>query len=84
MPAEVFFQIVEAPVVEDPDGQRIISLIMTENWRPPNMHESLTITSKCLVISCISDHSLPPSLADEIHVFTPQLLLHGFIKSLDS
>jgi hypothetical protein len=48
------------------------------------MHEPVMIVSKRLVISCISDHSLPPSLADEIHVFMPQLVLHGFVKSLDS
>lgn len=44
MPSDVFFHMVGAPVVRDPDGlritkdsinQRIISLIMTEDWRAP-------------------------------------------------
>jgi hypothetical protein len=35
MSSDVFFQIVEDPIVRDPDGQRIISLIMTKGWRAP-------------------------------------------------
>jgi hypothetical protein len=35
MPSNVFFQIIEASIVRDPDGHRIISLIMTEDWRAP-------------------------------------------------
>ena len=35
MPSYVFFQIINAPIVRDPDGHMIISLIMTEDWRAP-------------------------------------------------
>jgi hypothetical protein len=31
MPSDIFFQIIEASVVRDPYGHRIISLIMTED-----------------------------------------------------
>jgi hypothetical protein len=33
MPSDVFFQIIEALVVRDPNGQRILSLIMIEDWK---------------------------------------------------
>jgi hypothetical protein len=35
MPSDVFFQTVGALAVRDPDGQRIISLILIEDWRAP-------------------------------------------------
>jgi hypothetical protein len=35
MTSVVFFQIVGAPTIRNPNGQRIISLIMTEDWRAP-------------------------------------------------
>lgn len=34
-PSNVFFQIIKAPVIRDPVGNRIISLIMTKDWRVP-------------------------------------------------
>ena len=49
----------------------------------PTMHESLMIAFERLVISCISDCRLPPSLVDEVDVVSPELFLQGFIKSLD-
>jgi hypothetical protein len=35
MPLNVFFQIIEALVVRDPNGHKTITLIMTEDWRGP-------------------------------------------------
>ena len=49
----------------------------------PTVHEPLMIAPERLVVACISDCCSPPSFVNEVHVVTPQLLLHGFIKSLD-
>ena len=49
----------------------------------PTVHEPLMITHERLVVACISDCCSPPSLINEVHVVTPQLLLHGFVKGLD-
>jgi hypothetical protein len=35
MPSDVSFQVIEAPVVREPDGQRIVRFIMTKDWRAP-------------------------------------------------
>jgi ribonuclease HI len=35
MPSDVLFQKIESPIVRDPDGHIIISLIMTKDWRAP-------------------------------------------------
>jgi hypothetical protein len=48
------------------------------------MHETLVVASERFVVSCISDGCSPPALVDEVHVFTPQLSLHRFLKGLDS
>jgi hypothetical protein len=47
------------------------------------MHEPLVVALERLVIPCISDGCSPPTLVDEVHVFTPQLSLHRFLKGLD-
>jgi hypothetical protein len=47
------------------------------------MHEPLVVAPKRLVVSCISDHCLPPALVDEVHVLMPQRFLHRLIKILD-
>jgi hypothetical protein len=36
-----------------------------------------------LVVSCISCRRLPSAFIDEVHVLTPQLFLHRFVKILD-
>jgi hypothetical protein len=47
------------------------------------VHELLVVTPERLVVPCISDGCLPSALVDEVHIFTPQLSLHRFLKSLD-
>jgi hypothetical protein len=47
------------------------------------MHEPLVVASERLVVPCILDSCSPPALVDEVHVFTPQLSLPGFLKGLD-
>jgi hypothetical protein len=47
------------------------------------MHEPLVVAPERLVVPCISDGCLPSTLVDEVHVLTPQLSLHRFLKSLD-
>ena len=49
----------------------------------PAVHEPLVIAPERLVVACISDCCSPPSFVNEVHVVTLQLLLHGFVKSLD-
>ena len=49
----------------------------------PTVHEPLMIAPERLVVACISDCYSPPSFVDEVHIVTPLLLLHGFVKSLD-
>ena len=49
----------------------------------PTMHEPLMIAPERLVVACILDCCSPPSFVNEVHVVMPQLLLHGFVKSLD-
>ena len=49
MPLDVFFQIIEAPIVRDHDGHRIISLIMTEDLRatsPFTYKDTITLQTK--------------------------------------
>jgi hypothetical protein len=47
------------------------------------MNEPLVVAPERLVVPCISDGRSPPTLVDEVHVFTPQLSLHRFLKGLD-
>jgi hypothetical protein len=47
------------------------------------MHKPLVVVPERLVVSCIPDHRSPSSFVDDVHVLTPQLFLHRFIKSLD-
>jgi hypothetical protein len=47
------------------------------------MHDPLTVAPERLVVTCISDRRLSSALVDEVHVLTPQLLLHRLIKRLD-
>ena len=49
----------------------------------PTVHEPLMIAPERLVVACISNCCSPPSFVNEVHIVTPQLFLHGFIKSLD-
>ena len=49
----------------------------------PTVHEPLMITPERLVVAYISDCSSPLSFVNEVHIVTPQLFLHGFVKSLD-
>ena len=49
----------------------------------PTVHEPLMIAPERLVVACISDCCSPSSFVNEVHIVTPQLLLHGFVKSLD-
>ena len=64
--------------VQDPPQDEVASLEL------PTLHEPLMIAPERLVVVCISDCCSPPSLVNEVHIVTPQLFLHGFIKSLDS
>jgi len=50
----------------------------------PTMRKPFMIASEHLVVPCISDRCLPPSLVNEVHVIAPLLFLQRFIKSLDS
>jgi hypothetical protein len=47
------------------------------------MHDPLAVAPERLVVTCISDRRLPPTLVDEVHVLTTQLFLHRLIKILD-
>ena len=49
----------------------------------PTMHEPVMIALECLVVACISVCCSPPSFINEVHIVTPQLFLHGLVKSLD-
>ena len=63
--------------VQDPSEDEVASLEL------PTVHEPLMIALERLVVACILDCCSPPSFVDEVHVVTPLLLLHGFVKSLD-
>ena len=63
--------------VQDPSEDEVTSPEL------PTVHEPLMIAPERLVVECISDCCSPPSLVNEVHVVTPQLLLHGFVKGLD-
>jgi hypothetical protein len=47
------------------------------------MHKPLVVAPERLVLSCIPDRRSPSTFVDEVHVLTPRLFLHRFIKSLD-
>ena len=48
----------------------------------PTVHEPLMIAPERLVVACILDCWSPPSFVNEVYIITPQLFLHGFVKSL--
>jgi len=68
---------VEPRSVQDPSEDEVASPEL------PTVHEPLTIAPERLVVACISDCCSPPSVINEVHIVTPQLFLHGFVKSLD-
>ena len=70
-------EFVESCSAQDPSEDEVASPEL------PTVHEPLMIAPERLVVACISDCCSPPSFINEVHVVTPQLLLHGFIKSLD-
>jgi hypothetical protein len=47
------------------------------------MHDPLAVAPERLVVSCISGCRLPSAFVDEVHVLTPQLFLHRFVRILD-
>jgi hypothetical protein len=47
------------------------------------MHEPLLIASECLAVPCIFNSRLPSSFIDKIDIFTPELVLCGFVVRLD-
>jgi hypothetical protein len=48
------------------------------------MYEPLMITFERLVVLCILNSRLPSLLIDEVDIFTPKLVLHGFVLFLDT
>ena len=63
--------------VQDPPQDGVASLEL------PIVHEPLMIAPERLVVACISDCCSPPSFFNEVHIVTPLLFLHGFVKNLD-
>jgi hypothetical protein len=47
------------------------------------MHEPLMISPECLAVLYIFNSRLPSSLVDKVNIFTPELVLRGFIVCLD-
>jgi hypothetical protein len=46
-------------------------------------HELLMIAPECLAVLCIFNSRLPSSFIDKVNIFTPELVLCGFIICLD-
>jgi hypothetical protein len=75
-----------------PAGGELLSTLSSEH--PPEhqifhlelsaMHELLLVVFECLVVSCIFDSILLYSLINEVNIFTPELVLHGFVVCLDT
>ena len=63
--------------VQDPPQDEVASTEL------PSLHESLMIAPERQVVVCILDCCSPPSFVNKVHIVTPQLFLHGFVKSLD-
>ena len=70
-------EFVEPRSVQDPSQDEVASSEL------PTVHEPLMIAPERLVVVCISDCCSSTSFINEVHVVTPQLPLHGFVKSLD-
>ena len=70
-------EFVEPCSVQDPSEDEVASPEL------PTVHESLMIVPERLIVACISDCCSLPSFVNKIHIITPQLFLHGFVKSLD-
>ena len=70
-------EFVEPCSVQDPPQDEVASPEL------PTVHEPLMITPEHLVVACISDCGSPPLLVNEVHIVTPQLFLHGFVRNLD-
>ena len=70
-------EFVEPFSVQDPSEDEVASPELH------TVHEPLMIAPERLVVACLSDCCSPPSLINGVHVVTPQLLLHGFVKVLD-
>jgi hypothetical protein len=47
-------------------------------------HEPLLVAFECLAVPCIFYSRLPSSLIDEVDIFTPELVPHGFVICLDT
>jgi hypothetical protein len=66
---------VHALLVKDPLKHQIIHLELSAS------HEPLMVAVEHLPVACIFNSRLSPSLVD---IFTPELVLHGFIVCLDT
>jgi hypothetical protein len=50
----------------------------------PAMHKPFVVAPKRLLVLCIFNSRLSSSLIDQVDIFTPELLLRGFIIYLDT
>jgi hypothetical protein len=48
------------------------------------MHEPLLVVFECLAVPCIFYSRLSSSLIDEVDIFTPELVLCGFVVCMDT
>jgi hypothetical protein len=71
-------ELVSTLLCEHPPEHQIIHLELSA------MHEPLAIALEFLEVSCVLNSILPSSLVDEIDIFTPELILCGFIVCLDT
>jgi hypothetical protein len=46
-------------------------------------HKLFVVALKCLPVPCIFNSRLPSSLINQVDIFTPKLVLRGFIVHLD-
>jgi hypothetical protein len=47
-------------------------------------HKPLLVAFECLAVPCIFDSRLSSSLIDEVDIFTPELVLRGFVICLET
>jgi hypothetical protein len=71
-------ELVSTLSIEHPSEHQIVHLELYAT------HEPLFIEFVCLAVPCIFDSRLPSSLIDEVDIFTPELILRGFIVCLDT
>jgi hypothetical protein len=74
-----------------PNGGELVGTLLSEHppehqiihLELPAMHKPLLIAPECLAVPCIFNSRLASSFVNKVNIFTPELVLHGFVVCMD-